>query len=77
MIFFVQHLEKIYFYFFLFYIYKILYQKTFQLTSLFNKHILRDIPSGTKLYLENQDINLIIEEFKFGMHLFFLKFFLI
>jgi len=36
-----------------------------------NKHILRDMPKGTKLYFENQDINSIIEGFKFLISIFF------
>ena len=45
--------------------------KDFSTTSLFNKHILKDMPNGTKLYFENQDINLIMEEFKFLTFIFF------
>ena len=45
--------------------------KAFSTTSLFSKHILRDMPKGTKLYFENQDINSIIEEFKFFTFIFF------
>ena len=44
--------------------------KDFSTTSLFNKHILRDMPKGTRLYFENQDINLIIVEFKFLTFIF-------
>ena len=50
---------------------KFLVSKLFSTISLFNKHILRDMPSGTKLYFENQDINLIIDGFKFFAFNFF------
>ena len=51
--------------------------KSFSTTSLFNKHILRDMPKGTKLYFENQDINSIIEEFKFFTFIFLEIFFIL
>ena len=39
--------------------------KFFLLHLYLIRHILKDMPKGTKLYFENQDINSIIDEFKF------------
>ena len=51
--------------------------KFFSTTFLFSKHILKDMPKGTRLYFENHDINFIIDGFNFSTSIFFEIFFIL